>query len=127
MRHKAGLGKGYAYRKREKKTLLMHRLIMGEPVGHVIDHMNGNGLDNRRKNLRITTLGANTVNTAKLRNGATSKYVGVHWCRTAKRWVAKSRKDGIMHLAGYFRFERDAAEAAKALRLRLWGEDYRGW
>ncbi|MFA5715383.1 MAG: HNH endonuclease signature motif containing protein [Candidatus Paceibacterota bacterium] len=45
-----------------KKPVLMHRLIMGCPFGTVVDHINGNGLDNRRENLRIVTHKENSQN-----------------------------------------------------------------
>jgi HNH endonuclease len=56
----------------------LHRFIMGEPAG-VCDHINGNGLDNRRENLRVVTAGENQRN--RHRTSAKSGVVGVHWDR----------------------------------------------
>ena len=42
-----------------RRYIYMHRLIMGEPPGLVIDHINGDGLDNRRSNLRVTSVAEN--------------------------------------------------------------------
>jgi HNH endonuclease len=54
----------------------LHRFIMGEPAG-VCDHINGNGLDNRRENLRVVTASENMRN--KHRTSAKSGVVGIHW------------------------------------------------
>lgn len=54
----------YAHGKptRNEKSISMHRFIMGNPHGLEIDHINGNGLDNRRENLRIGTHKQNMQN-----------------------------------------------------------------
>lgn len=55
-------------RKHERKYnqnghIKMHRLIMDAPAGMVVDHINGNKIDNRRDNLRIATHSQNSINT----------------------------------------------------------------
>lgn len=67
------------------KTLLMHRHIMDAKAGEVVDHINGNKLDNRRSNLRLCTQSENLLNRHKLSANKTSKYFGVSRS-IEKRW-----------------------------------------
>jgi len=53
---------GYAQSHVDGKTVLMHRLIANAPKGTVVDHINRDRLDNRRKNLRVVTVQANGLN-----------------------------------------------------------------
>ncbi len=69
-------GGGYAVRNDKGKTIYMHREIMQPPKGKVVDHVNGNGYDNTRANLRNITGKQNMQNKEK-RVGAISRYKGV--------------------------------------------------
>ncbi len=59
----------------KKRTVSLHRLLMGEPKGMQVDHINGNTLDNRRSNLRVVTASENQKNGKVHRAG---RPVGVH-------------------------------------------------
>jgi hypothetical protein len=61
-----------------KITIRMHRMIMNAPKDIQVDHKNGNGLDNRKKNLRFATHIENMQNRRKSKIN-TSGYKGVHW------------------------------------------------
>lgn len=83
---------GYAIRKYEDRNLYMHRVIMNTPKGMDTDHINGNGLDNRRSNLRVVTHYENLLNKKMHREGKLLGY-------TAKTYKGKTRyysqKNGV--------------------------------
>lgn len=89
----------------------LHRLIMGlsKGDGKEIDHINGNGLDNRKQNLRVCTRGENLRN-SKFRKGSSS-HRGVHLHKGSKKWYAQIRFDNKKHYLGSFDCEIEAAEA----------------
>jgi hypothetical protein len=59
-----------------KKIASMHRIIMGNPKGFEVDHIDGDGLNNLRENLRICTVSENRRNRRKL-DTTLSQYKGV--------------------------------------------------
>jgi hypothetical protein len=107
----------YASRGHNGTTLMMHRAIMGAPKHLVVDHIDHNGLNNRRSNLRLSSLAQNSCNVVS-RKG-TSKYKGVHWKRINKKWVASIQLNGKAYHLGCFADEIAAAiaydEKAKVL------------
>lgn len=99
------------YPKGTKKYILMHRLIMNFPKGMEIDHINGNGLDNRRCNLRICTRTENGSH-RRLSSLNTSGYHGVSYCKNEKRkkrWISVIRYGGRKHTLGRFYTKDEAA------------------
>src|SRR4030042_4552219 len=69
-----------------KGTIRMHQFLLNPEKGMKCDNINGNGLDNRRCNLRIVTNAQNSMNKRKKRG--MSKYKGVHWRNDVKEWRA---------------------------------------
>lgn len=111
--------------KSEKKyvTVYMHRFIMDAPPGMKVDHINGNGLDNRRENLRICTHSENNFNKRKpIKDNPVSRYKGVFWNKKCSKWVAKVRKNNVTKHAGYYDCEREAALAYNKKALELHGD-----
>lgn len=114
--------RAYAYRslKRGGKryTLMMHRVILGLEPGDaaLVDHINGNGLDNRRANLRPCTKSENAQNLGDLIATNTSGYRGVHWETARKKWVARGIINGEHHFLGRFATAEEAAVVAAAWR-----------
>lgn len=82
-----------AQNERKQTNLRLHRIIMERVLGRElvqdedIDHVNGNGLDNRRENLRLATRSENCANRGKQSNNK-SGYKGVHWNNEKQKWVA---------------------------------------
>jgi len=102
--------KYYAVRILDSKIVFMHRQIMGNPVGKVIDHRNREGLDNRKSNLRLATRSQNNCNRGRLKNGS-SKYRGVSRSKKRRKWRAGINYNGIYKHLGFFENEEDAARA----------------
>ena len=102
------------------KTVLLHRLILNEPDSR-IDHINGDGLDCRRSNMRPATNSQNLRNRGPNR-GNTSGYKGVCWQQAEQKFAARIWVDGkIIHL-GYFTDPIDAAHVYDGAACRLHGE-----
>lgn len=118
----AGLRKHTYYAFNRRKNLLMHRLIMKVTDSKLqIDHINRNGLDNRKKNLRIVDNRKNSLNSRPKRNNKTSKYKGVdmHVCGKWRAVIRPNKKQ--IHL-GLFNNEKDAALAYDKKAKILFGE-----
>jgi len=100
----------YAVRKENGKSIKMHRQITNVPDHLVVDHIDHNGLNNRKSNLRHATFTQNSRNKRILPN-KTSKYKGVHWKKANKKWTAQIHCDNKSHHLGYFTNETKAARA----------------
>ena len=97
----------------------MHRVILSLEQGDsAVDHKNGDGLDNRKTNLRLATPSQNNMN--KLgRRGSTSKYKGVSLCGGgSKKWRARIKHDSL----GRFENEVEAALAYDEKAQQIFGE-----
>lgn len=76
----------------KQETIYMHRLITRAPKGVLVDHINGDGLDNRRTNLRFCTTQENLRNQHAVRGA--SRFKGVSWDSNRKKWLSQIRVDG---------------------------------
>lgn len=102
---------------------MMHRLILGLNPGDVreADHIDGDGLNNQRSNLRVVTHSENLRNTLRYR-GSFSKYKGVWYDKRNKRYRAAVMHQGNTITAGSFKAEEDAATAYNFAAYELFGE-----
>ncbi len=107
----------YACRREGRRTILMHREIMKAPKGRVVDHYDGNGLNNRRDNLRLCSARQNAYNVR--RPSPDSQYVGVLRCGLL--WAARLFHDGREHWLGVYDTEIEAAVARDAKATELQG------
>lgn len=103
------------------KTIYLYRHILKADEGIVVDHINGNPLDNRKSNLRLCSQAENCYNSAK-RSGAKSKYKGVSIRDEAKPFRARLHKDGKEYHLGSFETEIEAAIAYDVKAKEMFGE-----
>jgi len=117
----------YAYGRIEingqPKGLPMHHVVVGVPLnGNVVDHISGNGLDNRRKNLRIVTVRENCGNKKARREfKTTSKYIGVCWSKQGKRWRSAILFNKKLIFIGHFKSEEKAGQAYQEASNQIMG------
>jgi len=104
-----------------EKKITMHRMIMDAPGHLVVDHIDHNGLNNCKTNLRLCTTAQNNHNCSP-KKGTSSKYKGVGWNKGKKRWVAMVRFNNKIHFLGHFENEIDAARAYDKKAADLFGE-----
>lgn len=112
--------KFYARRYSKGKTIYMHRQIMDFPDLEV-DHVNGNTLDNRRKNLRIATHTENSKNRMVNKNSS-SQLKGIWWYEKLKRWQVYIKTDRKRKYLGVFKDKILASKAYNDAALKYHGK-----
>ena len=117
----SGGGNWYALRNQGGKTIRMHRELLELKKNQVGDHINGDGLDNRRANLRICTQAQNNQNMKKKAN-TVSRFKGVSFNKETSKWIAQISYKTKMYGLGYFLDEEDAAIVYDVAAQLLFGE-----
>lgn len=109
----------YAITKVNRIVTRMHRMIIAAKPGQLIDHKDGNGLNNTRNNIRIATFSQNAMNRKK-RIGSSSQFKGVFKIRSKfQSRITVNYKDKSL---GYFSLELDAAKAYNEAAIKYHGE-----
>lgn len=117
---------GYVTRSTPRKngkqsTIGIHRFITNAPSGYLIDHINGDRLDNRKSNLRLCTRRENARN-AGAQKRTSSNYKGVSWDKHRNKWRVQIRTYEKQLYIGIFADKIEAAHAYDAAALKYHGE-----
>ncbi len=104
-------------------SIFMHRVIMKAKKGQEVDHIDGNGLNNQRKNLRFCTHAENSKNRVLNKNTKTG-YKGVTnypWHKH-KKFVARITVDGKLITLGYFTNKEEAHKSYEKASIKYHGK-----
>ena len=124
--HTWSISHGYAYYTENKctprKTIKLHNFLLDYiPSDIIVDHINGNKLDNRLINLRFVSYKENKRN-SKGKNIATSKYKGVSWDSSRNKWISSIQYNGKTYHIGRFDNEEECAKAYDNEAIKKYGQ-----
>lgn len=110
----------YAFRREMHKTIYLHRFIVNAPNGKDVDHIDGDGLNCQKENMRICTHAENQHNYKKCKTKTSSKFKGVCFDPLRNLWAARIKFHGMTISLGRFNTEEQAAHIYdKAAVLRF--------
>jgi hypothetical protein len=107
---------GYAAKKVNRRQLAMHRFVCNAKPGDVVDHINHNILDNRKSNLRITTLRGNAYNTS-MRSTNQNGHMGIYKHSTENKWCSEITIAGKKKWLGYYDTKDEAADSYQRAKI----------
>lgn len=111
----------YAARKINGRQLGMHRVILCPPSGYEVDHIDRNGLNNRRENLRVATVTENLRNRRRFQRNQTG-LKGAYRVRRSKKWFSSISVNGKRIYLGRFGSAVEASEAYDICAIIFYGE-----
>ncbi len=115
-----GYAMGSVKRSGQRQKVYMHRYLMDAQPGDIVDHIDGNKLNNTRANLRIVSNAQNQWNRRPQANA--TGYKGVTWHKRKQKYHARIQVNGQRYSLGYFDTARAAAEAYNAAAKLHFGE-----
>ena len=104
-----------------RRRVYLHRWLLDAQPGQLVDHLDGNPLNNRRTNLRLATRSQNQANRRRNRTSR-SRYKGVTWHQGQQRWMARLQVNGRRITIGYFADPLQAAYEYDAFARAYFGE-----
>jgi len=111
---------GYARNKGKNSSFYLHRYLLNLEPKDKIDHINGDGLDNRRDNLRVCSQSQNTKNSISHRDSLYSKFKGVSFHKALNYWTADICVDN-RKIKKYAKSENEAAIIYNELATKYHG------
>jgi hypothetical protein len=109
------------------QIILLHRVVLSRKLDRellsteLVDHIDGDGLNNRRENLRLATNAQNQMN-RKIGTSNTSGYKGVYWHKSSQKWMARIGVGGRQKYLGVFDTPELAYEAYKKAATEIYKE-----
>ena len=111
---------GYVQVTENGKSIKLHRVLMNNPKGKCVDHVNRNQLDNRKENLRVCSQAQNLMNRTK--SNSKSGRMGVSWAKERNKWWVRIRFNNKNIHLGFFDNLKDAIEAREKAEEKYFGE-----
>lgn len=101
--------------------LKLHRFVMNAKPGQMIDHIDGNTLNNQKTNLRFCSHSQNNAN-KRLSQESKSGFKGVSWCSCTNLWRARIKQNGSSFTLGRFKNKIEAAICYDSEAIKRFGE-----
>ena len=119
--HDNGRIEEYVVSKINNKSISLHRFIMEPKDGYIVDHIDGNGLNNKKNNLRLVKINQNNMNKGIAKNN-TSGHTGVTWDKQRKKWRVRIQKNKKSINLGTFDSYEEAVEVRKNAEIKYYRE-----
>lgn len=103
------------------KTAFLHRFLLKAKKGQIIDHIDGNALNNCRSNLRFCTFQQNLWN-KPLRKDSSTGFIGVNYIKKRRTWISRVAINGKRTVVGIYRDKKEAALAYNVAASFAFGE-----